>query len=115
MPAVTTKLEMTKQDIRKGRKTGSPVSNISLSQMPRSWLGKQCLDTRMKRRVHNFLRLPDLRRHDLGFPRLVQCDQSFGMFEARGGDEECSVESGWISSGLGSACSLEHVHGHRAR
>jgi len=26
IPAVTTRLEMTKQDIRNGRKTGSPVS-----------------------------------------------------------------------------------------
>lgn len=28
MPAVTTRLEMTKQDMRKGRKTGWPVSGI---------------------------------------------------------------------------------------
>lgn len=27
MPAVTMRLEMTKQDMRKGRKTGSPVSD----------------------------------------------------------------------------------------
>ena len=26
IPAVTTRLEITKQDMRKGRKTGSPVS-----------------------------------------------------------------------------------------
>lgn len=28
MPAVTTRLDMTKQDMRKGRKTGSPVSVV---------------------------------------------------------------------------------------
>ena len=28
MPAVTTRLEMTKHDMRKGKKTGSPVSSI---------------------------------------------------------------------------------------
>lgn len=30
MPAVTMRLEMTKQDIRKGRKTGWPVSELSI-------------------------------------------------------------------------------------
>jgi hypothetical protein len=30
MPAVTTRLEITKHDIRKGRKTGRPVSVVSI-------------------------------------------------------------------------------------
>jgi hypothetical protein len=30
MPAVTTRLDRTKQDMRKGRKTGSPVSGCSV-------------------------------------------------------------------------------------
>jgi len=35
MPAVTTRLEITKQDMRKGRKTGSPVSGgLSATSMP---------------------------------------------------------------------------------
>ena len=32
MPAVTMRLEMTKQDMRKGRKTGWPVSELSMDE-----------------------------------------------------------------------------------
>lgn len=32
MPAVTMRLEMTKQDIRKGRNTGWPVSRLSIAE-----------------------------------------------------------------------------------
>ena len=63
MPAVTTRLEMTKQDMRKGRKTGSPVSGVgdvsSFNGSPNhhSTCRRDEL-TWMERRVHNLLRLP---------------------------------------------------------
>lgn len=34
MPAVTMRLEMTKQDMRNGRKTGWPVSEMSIGEEP---------------------------------------------------------------------------------
>lgn len=39
MPAVTTKLEMTKQDMRNGKKTGSPVSVVNSVQA--QWLERK--------------------------------------------------------------------------
>ena len=38
MPAETTRLAMTKQDMRKGRKTGSPVSRRVVSSLQESLL-----------------------------------------------------------------------------
>lgn len=69
MPAVTTKLERTKEDMRNGSITGSPVSAhrsvfpLRCQKLPR----KQ--RTRMYRSIHDLLRMPQLRRH---LPNLAQ-------------------------------------------
>ena len=102
MPAVTTRFEITKQDIRKGRKTGWPVS-ILLSAYPhQSW---QIPHTRMQRRIHHFLRLPYFRCHRLDLPLLIRQYQFLCMFKSRCRDEEGSASailsssSSWFVSG----------------
>ena len=55
IPAVTTKFDRTKDDMRKGRKTGSPVS-VDISDHQRSRQPERF--TWMKSRIYDFLCLP---------------------------------------------------------
>ena len=89
MPAVTTKLDRTKHDMRKGMKTGWPVSARcqhlfykSLWRFARTW---------MQRRVYCLLRFPQVRRHVPQLARFIRRDELFRIFEASRGREECSV------------------------
>lgn len=56
MPAVTMRLVMTKHDMRKGRKTGSPVS--AQCQSAGGVREDECANTWVERRVDNLLGLP---------------------------------------------------------
>lgn len=77
IPTVTTRLERTKQDMRKGRSTGSPVSiethqfSVARTHVHSS---KSSASTRMECRVHNLLGLPYFWRHLLDLARLVRGD-----------------------------------------
>ncbi len=78
MPAVTTRLDSTKHDMRNGSITGSPVSAM-VSRYLSSTLSAQL--TRMQRRVDNLLGLPQLRRHLLGLALLVGYYGLLGLLE----------------------------------
>lgn len=89
MPAVTTKLDSTKQDIRKGRKTGSPVSRERVQLVhgegfvPSHYRRRASSLTGMQRRVDNFLGLPQLRCHLVRLALLVGYQRPLGLLETR--------------------------------
>lgn len=77
IPAVTTRLERTKQDMRKGRRTGLPVSVDPVSShSPHTpiLLRNPSSSTRMQCRIHNLLGLPYLGCHLIDLARLVRHD-----------------------------------------
>jgi len=92
IPAVTTKLEKMKADMRKGRRTGSPVSVLfTQHSFVQASLSMWCIRTRMKCAVDRLLRYPHLRRHLQDLALLVLNDQALCALEARGRCEECAV------------------------
>lgn len=93
MPTVTTKLESTKQDMRKGRKTGSPVSGWLFGkfwELRMESLGR--CHTRMKSRIDNLLGFPELGSHELSLSCLVGYQGTFCLLESSSADEECPGE-----------------------
>lgn len=91
MPAVTTKLDSTKQDILKGRKTGSPVSrererrgfSLCTARVRSVTLQPASSLTGMQRRVDNLLGLPQLRCHLVRLALLVGYQRPLGLLETR--------------------------------
>ena len=92
IPAVTTKLEKMKADMRKGKRTGSPVSALfSQHSLVQASLSTWCIRTRVKCAVNRLLRYPHLRRHLQDLALLVLNDQTLCALEASGRCEECAV------------------------
>jgi hypothetical protein len=92
IPAVTTKLEKMKADMRKGNSTGSPVStlfpqHLFIRASPSEWRVR----TRVQCAVNRLLRYPHLRCHLRDLSLLVLNDQTLCALEASGRCEECAV------------------------
>lgn len=96
MPAVTMRLVMTNEDMRKGRKTGSPVSGpvLASSFSTKGGLGGGVGRTRVKRRVDHLFGVPQLGRHPRNLARLVVCDELLRALQAaRAGEEGAAMTS----------------------
>ena len=93
MPPVTIKFERTNDDIRNGRRTGSPVSCLlsAFDSVPPMSIAR----TRVYCRIDDFLCVPQLRRHLLDLARLVSGDQLFGIFEAGRRSEQGPASCAW--------------------
>lgn len=89
MPAVTTRFDSTKHDMRNGRNTASPVS-IGAKKVVHMLSSIGLIRTRMESGVHDFLGLPKLRSHRLNMTLLVRRDEAFRIFEPGGGNKESS-------------------------
>lgn len=78
--------------MRKGRNTGSPVSASRQHKDPvesdRKEQKKRIQHTRMQCRVHDLLRMPQLRRHGLDLALLVGGDEALRVLETGAGDKQ---------------------------
>jgi len=92
IPAVTTKLEKMKADMRKGKRTGSPVSALfSQHSFVVASLSTRYIRTRVKCAVNRLLRYPHLRRHLQDLALLVLNNQTLCALKASGRCEERAV------------------------
>ncbi len=81
MPAVTMRFDMTKEDMRNGRKTGCPVSVMVRLDSPT--MAPHCDKcTRVQRRIHDLLCLPYLRCHRFDLPLFVGGDELLCIFKS---------------------------------
>ena len=81
MPAVTTRFDMTKHDIRNGKKTGNPVSVGYLARHAAYrmlWRGGH---TGMEGRVDNLLGFPYFRSYAGNLSRFVTCNNILCPFQ----------------------------------
>jgi hypothetical protein len=80
-----------KADIRKGKRTGSPVSvPLHLAQI-RASHAIRCIQTRVQRAVNRLLRRPHLWCHLRDLSLLIFDNETLRMLEARGRCEERAV------------------------
>lgn len=82
MPAVTTRLDRTKEDIRNGSITGSPVSAPCQYFSPYCRKSSRKQRTRMYRRIHHLLRMPQLRRHLRNLAQLIIRNQLLRVLQS---------------------------------